>query len=407
MNTNYSFTLHLPASSVEATDRGKNFYFAFPENQGQNFEVSLHIMTESDSEVTVRVSALRDRLSQTVKVSKENSAEVEIFGTSIEDLVLTSTLQSDRGVRVRVLDGDPNKVVSVTAFSELEYQSGGVLVPSAEGCNLLQFDSEEVTYYAIAYSFDNPEEEFTSFMIIVGQHDGTVVRVTPNQAAHIGSQFVTSVGQSKTVVLNRMETLMVKSTFDLTGSKVTGWSGKPIAFYCGHTSTEIPRGVQHDDFIGESVPPVGMWGKCYNTAPFLTRQGFDLFRVIAAFPATRVTVDCWLQQNHTHLNFTLSEGEFWESGDNTSHPAVISSEHFCTICGSNPILVVQFNTGAFADSVVGTNPSMIVVPAISSYGNSVTMTLGPTRWNNYDNYVNLLLSAADLQLGEGSTLPLQ
>ena len=392
----------LPVPYAEATDKGKNFHFAFSENQGINLEVFLHIMTESKEDVTVRVSALGGRFTQTVQVSKENSGEVEIFGTSIEDLVLTSTLQSDRGVRVRVLDSDPNKVVSVTAFSELQYQSGGILVPSVEGYNLLQFASEEVTYYAIAYSFDNPNEDYTSFMIIVGQHDGTVVRVTPNQAAQIGSQFSTAVGQTKTVVLNQMETLMVKSTYDLTGSKVTAWSGKPIAFYCGHTSTEIPQGVQHDDFIGESVPPVGMWDKCYNTAPLLTRRGFDLYRVLAAFPATHVTVDCWRQQNHTHLNFTLSEGKFWESSHNTSHPEVISSEHFCTICGSKPILVVQFSTGAFVDLVGDANPSMIVVPAISSYGNSVTMTLGPMRWNSYNEYINLILPVADLQHSEWS-----
>lgn len=389
-------------SSVEATDRGKNFYFAFSENQGISLEVSLHIMTESNEDVTVRVSALGDRFSSTVQVSRENSAEVEIFGKSIDDLVLTSTLQSNRGIRVKVLDSEPNKVVSVTAFSELEYQSGGILVPSVEGYNLLQFASEEVTYYAIAYSFNATEVDLTSFMIIVGQQDGTVVRVTPNQAAQIGSRFLTPVGQSKTVVLNHMETLMVKSTYDLTGSKVTAWSGKPIAFYCGHTSTEIPSGVPHDDFIGESVPPVGMWDRCYNTAPLLMRRGFELYRVLAAFSATVVTVDCWQQQNHTHMNFTLSEGEFWESSSNISDQEVISSEHFCTICGSNPILVVQFSTGAFADFVVDANPSMTVVPPISSYGNSVTMTLGPTRWNTYDEYVNLILSAADLQLGKST-----
>lgn len=385
---------------IEATDKGKNFYFAFSENQGTNLEVSLHIKAEFDGEVSVQVSALRGKFSQTVQVSKGNNAEVEIFSTAIENLVLTTTLQSDRGVRVRVLDGDPDKVVSVTAFSELKYQSGGFLVPSVEGYNLLQFASEEVTYYAIAYSSDNVEEDYTSFMIIVGQHDGTVVKVTPNQAALIGSQFSTTVGQSKTVVLNHMETLMVRSKFDLTGSKVTAWSGKPIAFYSGHTNTEVPSGVQHDDFIGESVPPVGMWDNCYNTAPLLTRRGYDLFRVLAAFSATHVTVDCWLQDNHIHFNFTLLEGEVWESAHNVSHPEVISSEHFCTICGSKPILVAQFSIGAFADFVSDANPNMIVVPAISSYGNRVTMTLGPTRWNSYDDYVNLILPVADFQLGE-------
>ena len=385
---------------IEATNKGKNFYFAFSENQDTNIEVSLHIKTEFDGEVTVHVSAMRGKFSQTVQVSKGNNAEVEIHSRAIEDLVLTSTLQSDRGVRVRVLDSNPNKIVSVTAFSEKVYQSGALLVPSLEGYNLLQFASEEVTYYAIAYSSDSIEEEYTSFMIIVGQHDGTVVKVTPNQAALIGSQISTSVGQSKTVVLSRMESLMVRSKSDLTGSKVTAWSGKPIAFYSGHTNTEIPSGVQHDDFIGESVPPVGMWDKCYNTAPLLTRRGYDLFRVLAAFSDTHITVNCWLQNNHTHFNFTLREGEFWESAHNVSHPEVISSRHFCTICGSKPILVTQFSIGAFADFVGDANPNMIVVPAISSYGNSVTMTLGPTRWNSYDEYVNLILPVADFQLGE-------
>ena len=391
----------LYVSPPESTNRGREFYFAFSETENRIPNIAISIATDSVETVTVEVTGFASSFSQTVKVSNGLGDRVSLNDLYTEELMLVSSFKSNGGLRVRVTDGRKDATVSVSALGDVQYQSGGFLVPSVDGANFMQFKDGLLKYYAVMYSSQG-EENF-SYMIVVSQHDGTVIEVTPSQPAKIGSRQTTIPGRSKTVSLDRNETLIIQSELDLTGSTVTTWGGKPIAFYCGHTSTEIPKGVQHNDFIGEYIPPVNQWGLCYITSPLLPRRGFGLYRILSAFDDTVVTIDCWpedLTKDPIHVNVTLKEGGTWDSG---VHPedtnSTISSYHYCKMCANKPILVSQFTVGAFADLSPKGNPSMVILPPTDSYSNVITVSPADDNWNIYTDYVNLVIPHADYRPG--------
>ena len=394
-------TVSLYSLPPETTNRGREFYFAFSKTENRIPNIEISIATDSVETVTVEVTGFASSFSRTVKVSDGRGARVSLNDLYTEQLMLVSSFKSNGGLRVRVTEGRKDATVSVSALGDVEYQSGGFLVPSVDGANFMQFEDGLLKYYAVMYS--SQSEENFSYMIVVSQHDGTVIEVTPSQPAKIGSRQTTIPGRSKTVSLNRNETLIIQSELDLTGSTVTTWGGKPIAFYCGHTSTEIPKGIQHNDFIGEYIPPVNQWGLCYITSPLLPRRGFGLYRILSAFDATLVTIDCWsedLTRDPIHVNVTLEEGDTWDSGvDQEDSNFTISSFHYCKMCANKPILVSQFSVGAFSDLSTKGNPSMVVLPPTDSYSNVITVSPANDNWNIYTDYVALVIPHADYRPG--------
>jgi hypothetical protein len=389
----------LTRNPLEVNNRGREFYFAFSKAENQIPNLAISIAPVSKETVTVEVSGANSVFSRTVKVSNGFGEVVTVSDLYTEELMLASSFKSNGGVRVRVIGGSRDAVVSVSVVSDVQYQSSGFLVPSVDGANFLQFSSSLLKYCAVMYSY---EGDNFAYMIIVAQHDGTVIEITPTQPVRIGNRQITNPGSMKTLSLNRDETLIIQSSSDLTGSTVTTWGGKPISFYCGHTSTEIPAGIQHSDFIGEYIPPVNQWGLCYVTAPLLPRSGYELYRIVAAFDDTKVNISCWSSdsnRNPVDVEIALNDGEFWDSGTTLGRNATttISSFHYCKVCANKPVLVSQFSVGAFSDYSQKGNPSMIVLPSTDSYGSIITVSPGYDNWNVFTDYVALFLPKADYQ----------
>ena len=393
---------------VEARSDGRDFLIALPRISSIPDEIAFILSTSSTEEITVFVEAPAVGYRRSATVSQNRGNILTLGKEDAEQLILTSEFQNNKAVRVYVSERSIEQTISVFVNSNLKHQSAMFLAMPSDSLNLLQFEDEFMTYYAIMYADGNEEVDVDirdkSFIIIVAHHDLTVLNISTIQPAYIGSNILTTTDQYKIVTLDRSETLFIQSEFDLTGSKVTVWGGKPISLFSGHGGTQVPADRQHKDFIGEMIPPVNMWGKTYVTAPLLTRTKYDLYRVLSAFDDTTVKIKCWTKLNDqafnmTTINFTLAGGKFWESGTQLGGQDTVSSHQYCLVCSDKPILVVQFSTGAFVDFSPAANPSMIVLPPTDSYGHQSTFFRPSRAYNPFKNYVNIIIPVADYQPG--------
>lgn len=217
-------------------------------------------------------------------------------------------------------------------------------------------------YYVMSYKSDG---KFASIMArtpsqfsIVAVEDSTIVRIKPTAPTFVNDTL------TQVIKLNKAEVYLVQARInneekenDLTGTHLI--ANKPIAVFSGHQRATIPLELAEPgsnpsrDFICEQLPPLQAWGKNAFIIPFsqpktITRNGRDIFRVLAGFDSTKVFID--------GVNVvTLQRGEFYQDSifDNQPH----------SITANKPILVAQFKktSNTSGASWLG-DPFMMIIP---------------------------------------------
>ena len=193
------------------------------------------------------------------------------------------------------------------------------------------------------------------------------------------------------ITLNRQDTLLLRSTLVLTGTRVE--SNNQISFFSGHECTNVPAGVGACDVIVEQLPPVQSWGNRFATAPLLTRLSYDVFRIVAGDMPTDVYIQCTPSNGGNGYNMTVSLESY------AFHAMTIPSTDFCWIEGTERILVAQLSVGTFADSVPS-DPFMAMVPPVDQYSNSYTLATVPSVVQSYTHYVNIYIPVAFAQFDQ-------
>ncbi|MBS1536467.1 MAG: T9SS type A sorting domain-containing protein [Bacteroidetes bacterium] len=166
-----------------------------------------------------------------------------------------------------------------------------------------------------------------------------------------------------TVILQRGESYLVQAQIslynlrpDLTGSKII--SNKPVAVFAGHQRALLPVEIRNTissrDHLVEQMPPLSSWGKSAILTPYpqpsgITNVGTDLYRVLAAFDSTVVTIGGIKKK-------TLSAGQFFT--DSLLVPAELTS--------TKPVLVSQYKKTS-SDRISGnartnSDPFMMIIP---------------------------------------------
>lgn len=349
---------------------GTEYYLAFPNNLELApllSDANLRVKISSNVPATVEISTVSGEVGD-----NKDSTEVILDN----DLKLKSISERQKGLYV----ASDSSRVSVVALSEEDTSADLFLVlPQV-------YIPDLYVYYAISVERNDSEAIHHSAIVIVATDNKTTIKFTPTANVDISSAPNISgtglSGQEMSVVLNELETLYVSSLDSLSGTKVV--SNKPITFISGHECGNIPRGLPFCDQMFEQFPPTSTWGKEFYTVPLKGRNGFDVFVVVCSQSDTTVRISC--NQSNEITEIVLKD-----AGDVKSFN--ITSEQYCRIVGSKPVLLVQFAVAAAVDEV-DADPFMMLVPPVEQYRNECFInTFEPQYSRELTYFVNVVLKS--------------
>lgn len=317
----------------------------------------------------------------------EDSVEVELS----KDLKITSIDERDKGVHIK----SNGRGVSVVALSEEDKSADLFLVSPPV------YLPDHYVYYAVSVERNVTQDDiYNSAFLVVATEDGTEVVITPTTNVTLspmsGINGTGLAGQPMSVVLNKMNTLYVTSSENLSGSKVV--ANKPITFISGHECGNIPTGVSFCDHMFEQIPPTSTWGKEFYTVPLKSRRSFDVIVLVASENDTIITRLCNPPMETANLSISDSGGVISLN---------ISSEQYCRFLSNKPVLVAQFAVASDVDST-SADPFMMIIPPFEQYRNKYFIPTFEPQYNGTLHYfVNVVLITSskldlDMMLFDGS-----
>ena len=240
---------------------------------------------------------------------------------------------------------------------------------------------DEYVYYGISIPMTTGSP-FSSYILVVGTEDNTMMKLTVTQPVTISVSNSTvdlTAGIQYSFVINRLQTVLIGSVDDLTGTKIV--TNKPVSVLSGHQCGNQPVNIASCDYLIEQVPPTTLWGRVYYTAPLATRRSYTI-KALAAYNSTVVDIYC----NNTRESYIITEGE--------SVKKTLSLQEYCAINSSKEVLVVQLSHGQADDSdgdLIG-DPMMTLVPATNQYSNKFQFSTLQGR-AGYTHYINIIVLA--------------
>ena len=121
-----------------------------------------------------------------------------------------------------------------------------------------------------------------SAVLIVGTENNTIMNLTVTQSVNIRVGNITTnliPGRQYSFVINRLQTIYIRSLEDLTGTKII--TDKQISLFSGHQCGHVPYNIGNCDYMIEQIPPTALWGKVFYTAPLATRKSYTI-KILAA-----------------------------------------------------------------------------------------------------------------------------
>ena len=345
---------------LESTHEGKDFWLTFPYNVTDP-DLILRLFISSDVDTTGVVEAPLEGLSIPFSVTAGQVTTVDV-PNHLQGPDVNGDFVENNGLRVTSQDN-----VTIYGINHVPASTDGFLALPTNALGL--------EYRVLAYG------KFEQTVVLATQ-DNTEVTVTIAESGMRIDGQVYNEGDTFTVTLNAGQTANFEdgNTPELSGSLIQ--SDKPVAVFSGATCTNVPQAKSACDHLVEQLTPVSSWGDTYYSVPFAGRINGDIFRVVAAFDDTDVTI------NGEYL-LTLQAGDWLD--DTLDVASVISANH--------PIQVAQFSQGASADSGTKGDPLMILLTpanqALSSY------TFITTDLDITENSVNVIIEQswlATLQL---------
>lgn len=316
------------------------FFLGFTTNYQVGYANSLQffISTPEFNPVSFSVTATGYTYSGT---ATNHSTTVVNLPLSLE---VASSSERNKGIYVKA---EGERKIVVYGMSYATYTTDAFL---ALPCSNLAVDTYE--YYGVSYPPRSGLNTMSNILLVACE-DSTVVTI-PSAPA---------------ITLNRLETYLISSS-DTTGMRIT--STKPVSFFSNHQCTDIPQTVRACDHLSEQIPPTNTWGSRFITASLQGRSSGEIFRVVAAQSSTSVRVKCnTLSQD---LVYNLLNGGSWQEFQ-------ITSNSFCYIEASAPILLVQFGLGNGLDGVG--DPFMMMIPPVEQYSNNYVLNVLSAFSTNY------------------------
>ena len=223
---------------------------------------------------------------------------------------------------------------------------------------VLMFDpqaSHSFVYYALSVDFvgdhlQSLHSNDHSTFIVIALASNTEVRISPNGNVVIDGTSV-SYGEEYVLELNQGQSLLVSSSEDLTGSRIT--SNKAALFYSGHMCGA--NSIDNCSILVEQIPPYNSWGNSFYLHTNVNGLVGNMFKFVASDAGADVSVNC------------TSDGIYYETRSFylgfRQTVSLSLGDSYCTINSDENILIIQFQESNQTDTF------MTVVPAITHFTN--------------------------------------
>ena len=343
-----------------------NYYFGFFKNS-DTVPLSLIITTSESQLVYYSIEAPGEGYYTSGIVTSDNEVIINLPTT----LITSSHNDQDKGIHLMI----SSDRVTVIGQNLVDGSSGDSFfcLPTTN------LSVDEYVYYGISISRSSSNDfSKNSSILVVGTENNTMLKLTVTQPVTISVSNSTvdlTAGIQCPFVINRLQTVLIGSVDDLTGTKIV--TDKPVSVLSGHECGQVPADVESCDHLVEQVPPTTLWGRVYYTAPLATRTSYTI-KVLAAYNSTVVDIYC----NNTRECHIISEGE--------SVTMTLSLQEYCAINSNKEVLVVQFSHGWEDDNTneYG-NPMMTLVPATNQYSNKFQISTLQGQ-SDYTHYINII-----------------
>ena len=215
--------------------------------------------------------------------------------------------------------------------------------------------TKEYVYYGISFETDTWVGHVKK-LLLVGCKDNTNITIKPSVDITVSanvqqptSEIITvQAGESYTFILDELQTLVLYSTNDTTGTKVI--SNKPLSVISGQFSSNVA--------ITTQLPSTITWGKTFILPPLGKYTYYKIkqhFKVIASEDTTRVDIQCNADRLIS-VQF-INESEFYQfSTNHTEYCSVVASKP-CYIASGVYLIEVNILGGHL----------MVTVPPLEQY----------------------------------------
>ena len=259
-------------------------------------------------------------------------------------------------------------------------------------------------YYAASIDFvgdylQSMHSNDESFFAVTALADDIVLRISPSQTVYITdvivcnnviirimprysryqtaniSDVMIAYGEEYKMTLDLGETLMISSSEDLTGFKIT--ANKAISVYSGHYCASGKS--TNCSILSEQIPPYNSWGNSFVLHTNISGLSGNMFKVIASDAGANITMNCTTEgDNYKISNYNLGFRQ---------HAIISIIYDYCIVDSDKNILVIQFKD---CDQLVK-DTFMTIVPAVDHFQTQYVFN----TYTTFDNYVVLSVKNTD------------
>ena len=367
---------------------GNKFLLTFFENV-EDIHPSLHhtlfVTTEERGGVSFTVDAFGIGFKSVKKATRGKVVSVQI------PTLITNSSATHVSNRTVIVEAEKGKDIIVYGVNEQIKTADAFLV-----LPMMPKDGLKTSYKYIVASYAT---KFPGFLAIIPQFSegNTEVNVHFHLSAIFKVPFYRNLANNTDyfnnnklhLTLNASESIYLLGQGDTTGTVIV--TDRPVSVFSGLQCTYVPTSILACDHLVEQFPPVSTWGTRFVTIPLKYRAAFDVFRFIAAYNCTNVSISCVssIGQPTSSWTFTLDEAEYHETN--------ITSNEYCIVKSTNRLLVLQYSVGRDADGNHTGDPFMAVIPPADRFSNHLTFANYESSVQTYKHIINVVIPAAFFQ----------
>ena len=367
---------------------GNKFLITFFENHPMHdpgYHHTVFVTTEEREEVSFTVIAPGIGFK-----SVEMAAPGKVVSVQVPTLITNSSVThvSNRTV---IVEAEKGKTIIVYGMNEKVRTADAFLVlpmmPTDGSKTSYKYISASYSYksqgfLAIIPQFSEGNTEVDVHFHLSGISDVPIYHNVANNTYYFDNDNLH-------LTLNASESVYLIGVGDTCGTVIV--TDKPVSVFSGLMCSNVPSLILACDHLVEQFPPVSTWGTRFVTVPLKYRAAFDVFRFIAAYNCTDVSISCInsIGRPASSWTFTLNEAEHHETN--------INSDEYCIVKSTNRLLVLQYSVGRDADGNHTGDPFIAVLPPADRFSNNLTFANYESSVQTYKHVVNVVIPAAFFQ----------
>ena len=302
-----------------------------------------------------------------------SSSPVVVTISSDQQVVSSDFSNRKKGVHVYSTNGDLLYVVAENFIAFLNHGAYLTYPCFSLGENVNRYE------YGVV-SFDDPTDALNSQFLLVACKNNTTFTITPSQSVSLPSNAQISSSDttveagtpSHEITLHEMQTLLVLSVDDLTGSTII--SNNPLTVLSGHECANIPLSEAGCEPLAVQIPPIATWGTRFLLAPHAGRDGPQAFKAVSSKSNTSFVYTCASESRFAPETATLS----------------FFSADYCYLESTDPVLLTELSFGGSIDSKG--DPTISIISPLDQYVKSIDF-LSLTTSDFPSNYISVTVAA--------------